>query len=610
MRTIWLEASAGSGKTTFLIQKISLAKNIQPHEIMCLTFSKSAAQNMLEKSKNVFHQSEIHSLTLHALAYKLLKSKYQDKDISQTHFESEAVCKALQNKEFFELINWMINENEAILGNKENPIDNKEILEKSEYEPIFEPFIPLKNNDVLSKNEIAKIKDYLYTKDGSLRKKHKIPIKGDISELIEWAIHRINAHEKYHQFYAKFVRFNLQSAISSCESEIKDLRKVLYYDDLIYQAKKIIQNPNESQIFLQHFGSIKLLLIDEAQDISQSQWEMLFEIIQNWSTFEHELVVASDPKQLIYEFQGAKIETFYIYKEKICEISTNFEQKELNLTYRLPKKICDFVNIIGSKLNINFNNHICAREQEGRVQILTIKEIDDLMDTIKEKKDDLMIIFKQKSPRMEKLAKKMMQSGILIDSPFITQHPIIKDFQNLIKFIIFEDQVAQRCLFSVFNEDDFCWPEWRSNSEDMLFIKSLTCDNLEKLFFDWVENKKVRKFLKEKLQGSFDFLLDILFSYAIFYKNKAIEAIFDYLNYYKSNEHLFKGLPILNTIHSMKGREAEVVILCDCDFKSKFKNDTERLLYVGITRSKNELIIPIINENIEATWADLFGEFF
>ena len=69
-------AGAGTGKTTTITAKIAYMvekENIDPSQILALTFSKEAARNMREKVENLLQGKEIHVKTFHSFCAELIK---------------------------------------------------------------------------------------------------------------------------------------------------------------------------------------------------------------------------------------------------------------------------------------------------------------------------------------------------------------------------------------------------------------------------------------------------------------------------------------------------------------------------------------------------------
>ncbi|MBU4038089.1 MAG: UvrD-helicase domain-containing protein, partial [Proteobacteria bacterium] len=69
-------AGAGTGKTTTITAKIAYMvekENIDPSQILALTFSKEAARHMREKVEKLLQGKEIHVKTFHSFCAELIK---------------------------------------------------------------------------------------------------------------------------------------------------------------------------------------------------------------------------------------------------------------------------------------------------------------------------------------------------------------------------------------------------------------------------------------------------------------------------------------------------------------------------------------------------------
>lgn len=584
MNTIWLEASAGTGKTTFLISKLNEQENKE--NALFLTFSKTAANEIKERTSQ-----QIKAYTIHALAYEIISNKFPIKNITQNSLTNKAIIELLKNVEYKNLLKWIIEVSDG-------KVEKTKVTKSPKISISYAPektveFLILEGDKLIEEEQLKIIKNYFFTKAGTLRKKYLININ---EKLCEWAIARIQVHEKYYNDYIAWIKNKLYEILKNKEEELKQKNNILYYDDLIELAKQILKEEENGNLIFKYFGNIKLLLIDEAQDISKAQWELIEIILDEWKQLNANLIIASDVKQLIYEFQGANKKIFQEYKNKIKIYSNNFQIKTLTQTWRLPKKTCNYVNNI-FKTMPNFLKHTTYNNHEGDIAFLKINSVDEIKNYILKNNlynSETMILFKQKTKRMEALAKCLINSGIILNSPYITLHPILKDFAHLLNWLLFKDQLSLGVILNIFNKQE----KSQSLNEMHKYLY-----NLEVLCYEWLTNKTVQKFLKSKLENQFSYWAQVLIEYSKFYKYNPYCAIYDNNNFYKNNVEKFEKGMFFNTIHSAKGMEAENVILCETDFKSKFKNDTQELLYVALTRTKKNLIIPILNEHFQNTWA-------
>ncbi|WP_137109355.1 double-strand break repair helicase AddA [Rhodobacter sp. SY28-1] len=97
----------------------------------------------------------------------------------------------------------------------------------------------------------------------------------------------------------------------------KAARGLLDFDDLILRAKDLLTNPSLAAWVLYRLdGGIDHILVDEAQDTSPEQWDLIealaAELIagEGANTRDRTLFVVGDKKQSIYSFQGADVAAF------------------------------------------------------------------------------------------------------------------------------------------------------------------------------------------------------------------------------------------------------------------------------------------------------------
>ncbi|SVD37104.1 uncharacterized protein METZ01_LOCUS389958, partial [marine metagenome] len=74
-------AGAGSGKTRVLTHRIAHQSNalrIEPEHVLCLTFTKKAAEELRTRLKTLGLDSPVTAGTFHALAYAQLQTRWND----------------------------------------------------------------------------------------------------------------------------------------------------------------------------------------------------------------------------------------------------------------------------------------------------------------------------------------------------------------------------------------------------------------------------------------------------------------------------------------------------------------------------------------------------
>ena len=73
-------------------------------------------------------------------------------------------------------------------------------------------------------------------------------------------------------------------------------------------------------------NKFKVLFIDEAQDLSLLQWEM----VERYGVVQTKTYIAGDDDQAIFKWAGADVDHFIALKEEVDDIKT------LDQSYRIP----------------------------------------------------------------------------------------------------------------------------------------------------------------------------------------------------------------------------------------------------------------------------------
>ncbi len=143
---------------------------------------------------------------------------------------------------------------------------------------------------------------------------------------------------------------------------------LLDFDDLIVRAAGLLANSDAADwIRYKLDRRFDHILIDEAQDTNQSQWDIVFALVDDFFTGEgaagdklRTLFTVGDYKQAIFGFQGTSPDNFASARELVRQRIENarqgaidlrrrgpipnFEDLELDQSFRTSKTVLDFVN--------------------------------------------------------------------------------------------------------------------------------------------------------------------------------------------------------------------------------------------------------------------------
>lgn len=138
----------------------------------------------------------------------------------------------------------------------------------------------------------------------------------------------------------------------------KQLRGWLDFDDLILRARQVLNDPAVAEWVLYRLdGGIDHILVDEAQDTSPDQWDVVEKLAQEFTSgegarsgVERTIFVVGDKKQSIYSFQGADPQAFdrmqFEFGRKLAESGSKLWDSTLEYSFRSSSAILNLVDIL------------------------------------------------------------------------------------------------------------------------------------------------------------------------------------------------------------------------------------------------------------------------
>ncbi len=135
----------------------------------------------------------------------------------------------------------------------------------------------------------------------------------------------------------------------------KLMRGWLDFDDLILKARDLLNDPAVAAWVLYRLdGGIDHILVDEAQDTSPTQWEVVEKLAQEFTSGQgardtaRSIFVVGDKKQSIYSFQGADPREFdrmaKTFGQRLKQIGAPFNEAELLHSFRSSPAILSVVD--------------------------------------------------------------------------------------------------------------------------------------------------------------------------------------------------------------------------------------------------------------------------
>ena len=211
-------------------------------------------------------------------------------------------------------------------------------------------------------------------------KPHVLGVLQNEQNRVLAVINRLRAHQTIE---ATQSLLTLGHVLTESFERLKRKRDLLDYDDLILTARRLLNT--EQSISWVHFkldGGIDHILIDEAQDTSPEQWDIVASLASDFFTgsgardVTRTMFAVGDEKQSIFSFQGADPEAFDTMRQYFatqCEqIGQRLDPVELALSFRSVADILQTVDYVFD--NAAAREGLTARDRAIRHQVSRMGE--------------------------------------------------------------------------------------------------------------------------------------------------------------------------------------------------------------------------------------------
>lgn len=337
---------------------------------------------------------------------------------------------------------------------------------------------------------------------------------------------------------------------SFCFDLIGQVGSIDKTNDLFDRAiHKIKENDVDEMIM-----NITTLVIDEAQDMSEKEYELIKAIIEHNEKLH--LIAVGDDDQNIYEFRGSDSKYFVELSNEDCN------KYELLTNYRSKANLVDFSQ--------QFTSFISKRYKEGFVESYT--DENGIIEIVKYDSEDFY----------EPIIKQIKELNHKKSIGLLTY---TNEDAEILTSLLIKEGIHARLIQSnkAFNLDALYEFDW--------FIKLF--DNNVPVITEEAWKVNIYKFKQTYESLSiYTHMLEILKGYEILYPDKKfLTDLIEHISqsrlddlYLQDKKHV-----IVSTIHKSKGREFDTVIL----MLNRFINEDKeyRAVYVALTRAKEKLFI-------------------
>lgn len=570
---ILVDAKAGSGKTsTLLLISNTLFK--QGKKCLFLAFNKAIVEELTVKVNN----PNCTIKTIHSMGMSFIKSYLYKKH--NTNYKLE--------------------------------VDNSKLREivKTQYNKLCSARVSKFNRD-LSDSDLKELHGQLISDLCNLvnfsrfyNVNHNIPGRTD------WLIHKccwyLNRHMDEMDNYQQVIINTIDEIKWKFEHpEVIDNVPTYYidYTDMIYLPVYYDMSVPYS---LKEY--LDCILVDESQDLSVLQ--QLF--VSKLNNGRNRFIFVGDTFQSIYGFAGADTKS-------ISRIKKNFilEELPLNICYRCPENVIRLAQDLVPSIEWNKD-----REDKGTLKCIDREDMDSLLKPgdiiVGRKNKDLVELYSTYALNKQKSVK--FKNKELVNKVVKEVEMTIKDYIRLYnKGMNVEYKLVDHMRkFSKVNNVNRTSDEYKT--EENLYFKQCVDENLlekqnicrsnhnldylDKCMEEYKE-KGAYKYDKELTTTEyFEVIQDFIKEFKKQSSSILVKDLIAYIsNFLQGN--LYQDVPVLSTVHSMKGGEADNVFILDYPkfpYSVQGGDDAEQqelnLQYVAITRAKKNLYlvkIPIID---------------
>ena len=387
----WVSASAGTGKTTYMIDCIAnmIKKDVLPKSILCLSFSNGAVNEIKARLTQMNLPMPIAS-TIHALGRSMMHTimNVTDKTFID-HIYTQAVDNLLQNPKWFNLCHSMLGQHPHLINEVRSIVLSSDMdsiqtgLKKFNYKPNTESKIKFSQDiideintsqhkqllddilsydlDIYSKflNSNLKIKQEVMqkTKDNTLSDKARYELKTSLNTISYLVQHKTD--EKFIKISLIFNEFII--AVSEEYKKLKQLLQVHDFNDLIS-----VDNFDPGNA-----AKIQHIFLDEAQDTDKIQQKFLLNLISEISQHEtFSVTIIGDPKQSIYSCNNKIYSQLRTELQNFAKsVNAIFLEKHLNQSRRITNNMLNFVRAIMKSNNSNIPSNDIGINECSHIKI-------------------------------------------------------------------------------------------------------------------------------------------------------------------------------------------------------------------------------------------------
>ena len=584
-RTTKIFGPPGTGKTTRLLEILreKLDYGYSKEQICLVGYARATATTLQIRCKDEFNfkEEELDSIrTLHSLCKNALPKELQ-------------LLTNSDKKYLNRILNW----------------PQSEWVTREQYKKQIREEDDPEDDDEEKKEEERKRRKFLENKLDLITKGRSTFSHGNSWSSVKNYFEKVQEDYNFNNIHLDDLEFTYDT--------YKDYKKAYGIIDFVDMLALTL----ESDIVLPNYD---ILFVDECQDLNPLMWKVLDKMFEG--TGDKQIYLAGDDAQSIYGFNCADPDTF-LFRE--CD-----KKEKLEKSYRLPKKIKDFSQSIIKEISPEFREEkefspktkIVGGKDTGEVVQGEIIDVFDLDEIEKDFSKEDWIMCARTNAWAFNFKKQLVKKNLLWKSKSTVGTK--RDFNYSIKDKVVETLTIWDNLKKGHKVEgrQICDLIQRIDKKFLRVLKKEHVKEKSNLFLSDLSYDRNDLLIKNIFKQEFSFDKE-WFNFIVFNKKHVPEAgrykkgvkinLFDdqeeiqryIIEIWKKDPTLRESNITVGTIHSVKGREATNVVVCDVwgslcmhNYKNTtpfFRREEIRCAYVAVTRSKGTLYMyrPACNTN-------------
>jgi len=320
--------------------------------------------------------------------------------------------------------------------------------------------------------------------------------------------------------------------------------------DVIKRAVELIRNHEVDLIKITKM----VLVIDEAQDMSADEYTLVEALIEY--NEELRVIAVGDDDQNIYEFRGSSSE----YMQKLSESHATLYEMLTN--YRSMKNIVSFSNYFVSMLKNRLKQSKVHAKTEAIGEIKVIKYMDDTL------------IY-------HAIIDQMIHSNLKGSNAIFTR---TNEEASIIYGLLGLHQIHAKLIQ---NADGFTLDKM---VEFQYLLELIKKQNKTPMLNKEYASKIVDEFLLNQKSIHKDLVIKAFYQFLSLNNMPFVSDFIEFIKESRFEDFVDQDVTFVSTLHKAKGKEFDNVFML-YDKTGFLKEDELRLIYVGVTRAKQNLYI-------------------